>query len=173
MLGQGQWTPAPWINVVANPEFGFHVSESGSGYTWSRQQPGEQADAVVERSGERHAGRGVLRARSGQRSDLGADVSSDPRRSLALRHPARSGLQSLRAHVPRHRAGSAAVRAAGRPDQDLAPHAGESVQSQTSAFGHGLCGVGPGRHAQSLRTLRGHRDRSRDRCHVRAQRLER
>jgi len=35
VLGQGQWTPAPWINVVANPDFGFHVSESGSGYTWS------------------------------------------------------------------------------------------------------------------------------------------
>jgi cyclic beta-1,2-glucan synthetase len=35
VLGQGQWTPAPWINVVANPNFGFHVSESGSGYTWS------------------------------------------------------------------------------------------------------------------------------------------
>lgn len=35
ILGEGQWTPAPWINVVANPGFGFHVSESGSGYTWS------------------------------------------------------------------------------------------------------------------------------------------
>jgi cyclic beta-1,2-glucan synthetase len=35
VLGTGQWTPAPWINVVANPEFGFQVSESGSGYTWS------------------------------------------------------------------------------------------------------------------------------------------
>jgi cyclic beta-1,2-glucan synthetase len=35
VLGQGQWTPAPWINVVANPEFGFQVSESGAGYTWS------------------------------------------------------------------------------------------------------------------------------------------
>ena len=28
-------TPAPWINVIANPGFGFQVSESGSGYTWS------------------------------------------------------------------------------------------------------------------------------------------
>ena len=35
VLGNGQWTPAPWINVVANPGFGFQVSESGSGYTWS------------------------------------------------------------------------------------------------------------------------------------------
>ncbi len=35
VLGGGQWTPAPWINVVANPAFGFQVSETGSGYTWS------------------------------------------------------------------------------------------------------------------------------------------
>ena len=35
VLGQGQWTPAPWVNVVANPEFGFLAPESGSGYTWS------------------------------------------------------------------------------------------------------------------------------------------
>jgi cyclic beta-1,2-glucan synthetase len=27
--------PAPWANVVANPGFGFLVSESGSGFTWS------------------------------------------------------------------------------------------------------------------------------------------
>ena len=36
ILGEGQWTPAPWINVVANPNFGFQVSESGAGYTWSQ-----------------------------------------------------------------------------------------------------------------------------------------
>jgi cyclic beta-1,2-glucan synthetase len=35
ILGEGQWTPAPWINVIANPFFGFQVSESGAGYTWS------------------------------------------------------------------------------------------------------------------------------------------
>jgi len=27
-------TPAPWVNVIANPQFGFIVSESGGGYTW-------------------------------------------------------------------------------------------------------------------------------------------
>ena len=35
VLGEGLRTPAPWINVIANPSFGFLVSESGSGYTWS------------------------------------------------------------------------------------------------------------------------------------------
>jgi cellobiose phosphorylase len=27
-------TPAPWINVISNEDFGFHISEVGSGYTW-------------------------------------------------------------------------------------------------------------------------------------------
>jgi len=35
VLGEGLRTPAPWINVIANPSFGFLVSESGSGYTWA------------------------------------------------------------------------------------------------------------------------------------------
>lgn len=26
----------PWINVLANPDFGAHISESGGGYTWAR-----------------------------------------------------------------------------------------------------------------------------------------
>jgi len=32
---QGQVTPAPWVNVLANPQFGTVVSESGLGNTWS------------------------------------------------------------------------------------------------------------------------------------------
>ena len=36
MLGEGQWSPAPWSNVIANSEdFGFLVSETGGGFTWS------------------------------------------------------------------------------------------------------------------------------------------
>jgi cyclic beta-1,2-glucan synthetase len=35
ILGPGQSTPAPWLNVIANASFGFQVSESGSGYTWA------------------------------------------------------------------------------------------------------------------------------------------
>ena len=32
---QGQGTPAPWVNVLANPHFGTVISESGQAYTWS------------------------------------------------------------------------------------------------------------------------------------------
>jgi cyclic beta-1,2-glucan synthetase len=35
VLEQGQRTPAPWINVIANPQFGFQVSADGAGSTWS------------------------------------------------------------------------------------------------------------------------------------------
>ena len=31
----GQVTPAPWVNVLANPHFGTLISESGPGCTWS------------------------------------------------------------------------------------------------------------------------------------------
>jgi cyclic beta-1,2-glucan synthetase len=34
-LKPGQFTPHPWVNVIANPTFGFLVSESGSGCTWA------------------------------------------------------------------------------------------------------------------------------------------
>ncbi|HET9321643.1 MAG TPA: glucoamylase family protein, partial [Bryobacteraceae bacterium] len=34
-IAEGQTTPAPWINVLANPNFGTVLSDSGSAYTWS------------------------------------------------------------------------------------------------------------------------------------------
>lgn len=33
-LAPHQHTPAPWVNVIANPSFGTLVSENGSGFTW-------------------------------------------------------------------------------------------------------------------------------------------
>jgi cyclic beta-1,2-glucan glucanotransferase len=57
VLGAGQWTPAPWINVIANERFGFQVSESGSGYTWARNSRENQLtpwsnDPVADPAGE-------------------------------------------------------------------------------------------------------------------------
>ena len=34
-LPGGQVPPRPWVNVIANPDFGFQVSETGSGMTWA------------------------------------------------------------------------------------------------------------------------------------------
>jgi cyclic beta-1,2-glucan synthetase len=33
-LGPDTHTPAPWVNVIANPTFGTLLSETGSGFTW-------------------------------------------------------------------------------------------------------------------------------------------
>lgn len=34
-LEEGMNTPLPWINVIANSNFGFQISEVGAGYVWS------------------------------------------------------------------------------------------------------------------------------------------
>jgi cyclic beta-1,2-glucan synthetase len=68
VLDGNQWTPTPWVNVIANPQFGFLVSADGSGSTWSLNAQQNQitpwcndpvtnapADAIYirdERSGE-------------------------------------------------------------------------------------------------------------------------
>ncbi len=57
VLDKGQWTPAPWINVIANPEFGFMVSESGGSCTWCGNSRENQLtpwsnDPVKDPSGE-------------------------------------------------------------------------------------------------------------------------
>ncbi len=57
VLAPGVATPAPWINVLANPNFGTIVSESGSSYTWYRNAHEFRLtpwynDAVSDASGE-------------------------------------------------------------------------------------------------------------------------
>ena len=58
ILGPGQSTPAPWINVVANPGFGFQVSAEGGGCTWSPSNSREHQltpwsnDPVTDRPGQ-------------------------------------------------------------------------------------------------------------------------
>jgi cyclic beta-1,2-glucan synthetase len=53
----GQHTPRPWVNVIANPQFGFLVSETGSGCTWA-ENSGENRltpwrnDPVTDMPGE-------------------------------------------------------------------------------------------------------------------------
>ena len=57
VLKPGRSTPAPWINVVANPDFGFQVSAEGPGFTWSVISKENQLtpwsnDPVTDPSGE-------------------------------------------------------------------------------------------------------------------------
>jgi cyclic beta-1,2-glucan synthetase len=57
ILAEGLRTPEPWANVIANPTFGFLVSESGSSFTWSVNSHENQLtpwsnDHLVDPSGE-------------------------------------------------------------------------------------------------------------------------
>ena len=82
-------TPAPWINVIANPAFGFQVSTDGSGYTWSVNSRENQLtpwsnDPVGDAPGEVH-----LCARRGYRRGLGTHRAAHPRRRrrpISARH---------------------------------------------------------------------------------------
>jgi cyclic beta-1,2-glucan synthetase len=56
-LDPGQATPAPWINIIANPVFGFQVATEGGGFTWSVNSRENQLtpwsnDPVCDRPGE-------------------------------------------------------------------------------------------------------------------------
>jgi cyclic beta-1,2-glucan glucanotransferase len=57
MTGRDARTPAPWVNVLANPWFGTVVSESGGAYTWCENAHSYRLtpwhnDAVGDPSGE-------------------------------------------------------------------------------------------------------------------------
>ena len=57
VLTKGKTTPAPWINVIANPRFGFQVSAEGSGFVWSENSRENQLtpwsnDQVTDPPGE-------------------------------------------------------------------------------------------------------------------------
>ncbi|MDP2182543.1 MAG: glucoamylase family protein [Actinomycetota bacterium] len=57
VLGEGEVTPAPWVNVMATPEFGCMVSEAGIGCTWAHNSHENRIttwnnDPVSDGSGE-------------------------------------------------------------------------------------------------------------------------
>ena len=45
VMEAGQLTPAPWVNVIANPDFGFQVSSGGAGFTWASNSQQNQITA--------------------------------------------------------------------------------------------------------------------------------
>ena len=96
VLRAGQSTPAPWINVIANPGFGFQVATEGSGYTWSGNSRENQLtpwsnDPVTDPPGE------AIYLRDEDTGELfEPDRPADPRRRDLHRAP-RPWLQPLRA----------------------------------------------------------------------------
>jgi cyclic beta-1,2-glucan synthetase len=89
LLGPGLATPAPWINVVANPDFGFQISAEGSGFTWARNSRENQLtpwsnDPVADPPGE------VLYLRDEKSGEVWSPTAA-PIRSYGARYSARHG----------------------------------------------------------------------------------
>ena len=89
LLGPGQTTPAPWINVVANPRFGFQVAAEGGGFTWALNSRENQLtpwanDPVTDRPGE------VLYLRDEENGELWGPTAS-PIRDHGAHYSARHG----------------------------------------------------------------------------------
>ena len=87
-LGPGQSTPVPWINVIANPHFGFQVAADGSGFTWALNSREHQItpwsnDPVADRPGE------VLYLRDEETGEIWGPTAApirDPGATYTARH---------------------------------------------------------------------------------------
>ncbi|WP_311273129.1 MULTISPECIES: GH36-type glycosyl hydrolase domain-containing protein [unclassified Rhizobium] len=87
-LHGGQATPQPWINVISNERFGFHISAEGAGFTWSRNSRDYQLtpwsnDPVVNRPGEAIY---VADVESGKIHSPFAALSRNPEAVFETRH---------------------------------------------------------------------------------------
>ena len=172
ILGEGQWTPAPWINVIANPSFGFQVSESGSGYTWSLNSRENQLtpwsnDPVSDPPGE------TIYVRDEDTGELWGPTVL-PIREEAWPYIARHGQGYSRFEHASHGVSLDLLQFVPLEDPikisrlTIENHSGRSETS----LRYRVCRVGARRFAERLRALHRHRDRSGNGSDVRAQRLE-
>ena len=170
VLEPGVVTPAPWVNVLANPEFGSVVSESGAAYTWYRNAHEFRLtpwynDAVSDVSGECF----YLRD-----EESGAFWSPMPgpargRTGYVSRHGL--GYTAFEHTRGRHLHGDLHVRVAGGPAEVCRRQHPEHHPPPPPAEPDRLCRMGPGRKPPSQRHARGHPAGSADRRHVRLERL--
>jgi len=77
---QASPTPRPWVNVLANAQFGALVSEAGAGCTWAENSRLQQLtawsnDALTDNSGEAFL---LQRIETGELWHLGAGGSNEP-----------------------------------------------------------------------------------------------
>ena len=152
-LGPGTHTPAPWVNVIANPTFGTLVSETGSGFTWYGNSQRNRLtqwsnDPVMDPPSE------ALYIRDEETGVFWTPTPSPIREETRLSGEARGGLHGIRAQQPRDRAGADGLRPrgrkGGRTDQAAEAAAEERLLQASHAFGHLLCGVDAGREPRVL-----------------------
>ena len=88
-MSGGATTPAPWINVIANPTFGCHLAADGIGYTWAlnareRQITPWSNDAVTNRPGD------IIYIRDDETGELWTPTAA-PIRRIEAHYRARHG----------------------------------------------------------------------------------
>jgi cyclic beta-1,2-glucan synthetase len=158
-----QLPPAPWINVIANEDFGFLVSEAGSGFTWAGNSqmnrltpwsndpvsdpPGEAIYLRDEESGAFWTptplprGAGPTRVRHGQGYTVFESDNNGLAQELLLLVPLDEPVKILRLRVRNHgsrpRRLSATFFAAwvlGTAREDTAPYVVTEVDAETGAL---------------------------------------
>ncbi len=173
ILGEGPWTPAPWINVIANPAFGFQTSVEGGGSTWAINSRQHQLtpwsnDAVSDRPGEvlyvlHDEDDGAVWTPTALpiREEAGPYVVSHGQGYSRFEHVSHGISLALLQYVP--------------PDDPIkicAVDVHEPVRPTTAAVDHRLRGMGARRVARRDGAVRRDGDRSRDARDARTQSLE-
>ena len=163
ILGPGQSTPAPWINVIANSTFGFQTATEGSGYTWSGNSRENQLtpwsnDPVSDPPGE------AFYIRDDKTGDVWSPTAV-PIRDPSGVYVARHGRGYSRFEHSAHGVAcqSSSVRAGRRIDQDIAPPVDQQIEPHTSSQRDRLRRVGARRveirHARICRNRERRHDR--------------
>ena len=174
VLGPGQSTPAPWLNVIANPSFGFQVSESGSAATrWSENSRENQLtawsnDAVTDPVGE------AIYVRDDETGEVWGPTAL-PVRVEGSTYVARHGRGYSRFEHRHDGIGLDLVQfvAARRAAEGRGPHRREPLGPSPATVGDRVRRVGPRRRPAAPRpAAHRHRARARDRSDPRTQPVE-
>ena len=99
VLDEGLRTPEPWINVIANPMFGFIASESGAGFTWAVNSHENQLTPWSNDHVDRHARRSDLHPRRKYRRGLEPYGAADSRRYGHVCRAAWPGIHAFPARI--------------------------------------------------------------------------
>jgi len=139
ILGPGQSTPTPWINVVANPGFGFQSSADGGGYEWSVNSREHQLtpwsnDPVTDRPGR------VLYLRDLDTGEVWTPTAA-PIRDETATYIATHGWGYSRFEHASHgvAAAPARIRASFRPGEDFRSDPAQHLRPHPAARRHRLC----------------------------------
>ena len=161
-LQPGQMTPAPWVNVLANPWFGTVVSESGSAYTWAenshdfRLTPWRD-DPVQDTTGE------ALYIRDEQTGQFWSPTPLPARGADALRHSTWVWLHGVRAHRKWHRLRTLGLCGDGRSGKILRFKITQYFRAAAPLVRHRIRGMGVGGFAPPKPVARANRSGTQDR----------